>query len=210
MAGKPEQLSAPLIIQFAKAPVEGRVKTRMQPELTAGEACELHRQLLRWTFRRLHDSALAAVELWLDQPSSDAAVRACEKRGNLQQRIQPSGDLGEKMYAALCDGLQRYERVILVGSDCPGIDGDYLQQALLALETCDVVIGPATDGGYVLIGARRIESAVFEGVPWGSSAVLESTVARLKACGLAWQALAPLPDIDRPEDLVHWHNRSGS
>ena len=113
------------------------------------------------------------------------------------------------MYAALSAGLDSHARVLLVGSDCPSIDAGYLSAAVNALDTHDVVLGPAVDGGYVLIGARSIARSLFENVDWGTSRVYEQTVARLAAAGLSWTALAALPDVDRPEDLPGWYAMGG-
>jgi uncharacterized protein len=108
------------------------------------------------------------------------------------------------MYNALVAGLERFERVVLVGSDCPSIDRDYLHQALLALEQDDIVLGPAADGGYTLVGARRVPREMFEGISWGTGAVFSETTLRLQRSGVAWSALPVLTDIDRPGDLPAW------
>ncbi len=117
---------------------------------------------------------------------------------------QSGSDLGERMFHAIRDGLLRYRKLVLVGSDCPAIDEQYLSDALTALDSKSFVLGPADDGGYVLIGATHIEASLFEGVSWGSEAVLDETRERLTASGREWSELNTLPDIDRPEDLPLW------
>ncbi|MFO7552426.1 MAG: TIGR04282 family arsenosugar biosynthesis glycosyltransferase [Haliea sp.] len=190
--------------QFARAPEPGRVKTRMLSQLSATEACALHSELVLWTCQTLFESALGAVELWVAGDTGHALFRDCASLGQLALRQQAGADLGERMRHALNDGLARADRVLLVGSDCPGLGGRYLQQALAALDAADLVLGPALDGGYVLIGAKRPVDAVFAGVGWGSSRVLVETLARAQAARLAVARLQPLQDIDRPGDLPHW------
>ena len=129
------------------------------------------------------------------------AVRACESLGLQSVQLQQGADLGERMLHALRDALQRYSQVILVGSDCPWLTPGGLLQAAHALRTAHVVLQPATDGGYVLIGARKVGPDLFEDVPWGSDGVFAETARRLEEGGYRWTALEALPDIDRPEDL---------
>ncbi|MBN7797958.1 TIGR04282 family arsenosugar biosynthesis glycosyltransferase [Parahaliea mediterranea] len=200
----PVEAGDTLLLQFARAPRAGAVKTRMQPYLSADQACALHEELLRWTCRQLLAARLGPVELWVAGDGNHPALAHCLATGALGPRRQRGGDLGERMYQALVDGLARYRRVLLVGSDCPGLDAAYLEQAREALEHCDVVLGPAEDGGYVLIGARRVTPACFQGVAWGTEAVYAQSVARLDREGLTWRALAPRRDVDRPRDLPYW------
>jgi hypothetical protein len=111
-------------------------------------------------------------------------------------RLQRGRDLGERMHYA----LSRSRRpALLIGSDCPALTGRDLRQAWRALcGGCDVVLAPAEDGGYALIGVRR-QMNLFEGVDWGTSRVYEQT--RQKLAGYRWRALRTLWDVDRPEDL---------
>ena len=191
-----------LFIQFAREPRPGLVKTRMLARLTAEQACALHCELLQWTSQTLCESRLADVELWVCGSTSHPAFSHCEALGVSGSHIQQRGDLGERMFHAIEYGLARYKKVILVGSDCPQIDGQYLELALRALDHKPLVLGPATDGGYVLIGATRIQAALFQGVSWGTDRVFAQTIERMRTLGESWSELKPLSDIDRPEDLV--------
>jgi glycosyltransferase A (GT-A) superfamily protein (DUF2064 family) len=94
--------------------------------------------------------------------------------------------------------------VVLVGSDCPGLDRAYLARAINSLSRAEIVLGPAEDGGYVLIGARNITPEVFRGIEWGTSSVYRQTASRLIGAGVDWQALPTNRDIDRPGDLAYW------
>lgn len=193
-----------LLIQFARAPVAGAVKTRMLPSLTPEQACKLHRELVLWTCDTLVGARLGAVQLAVTGARDDPLFLRCLERGAGAIVAQRGRDLGERMLHALADGLAHYDSVMLVGSDCPDIDRDYLALALAQLAEVQVVLGPARDGGYVLIGARRVEPALFRDINWGSDTVYADTVARLEGLGLSWADLPPLADIDRPQDLAHW------
>jgi len=192
------------LLQFAREPVPGRVKTRMQPVLDAAGACELHIALLTHTARQLASVARCERELWVaGDPAHPALVQAAALGGAALRR-QQGADLGERMRHALATALAASPRVVLVGSDCPGLDDAYIEAAFGALATADVVLGPALDGGYVLIGVRRVDARLFRGVDWGTGAVLAQTLARVDALGWRAALLEPRRDIDRPEDLAAW------
>lgn len=200
-----------LLIQFARAPQVGQVKTRMMPHLSAQQACDLHSELVLWTSGQLARSGVGDVELSVAGDTAHPLFAQCRGLGITRVSSQRGPDLGQRMFAALRDGLLRYSRVILVGSDCPGIDRAYLRQAVLALERAPVVLGPAADGGYVLIGARQIRQELFCGIAWGTAQVYGETAARLRHLGLDWVDLPTLADVDRPEDIAHWDAiKSGS
>jgi rSAM/selenodomain-associated transferase 1 len=196
-----------LAIQFARAPLPGGVKTRMLPQLSAAQACELHRAMVRWTCRQLVESRVGAVQLAVTGSPDDPLFRRCRDIGAAEVTVQRGRDLGERMHNALADGLRAYERVVLVGSDCPALCGPYLRQARDALDSSPVVLGPALDGGYVLVGLRTPLPGLFESIPWGSSRVMASTRERLRQLQVEWVELEPLPDVDEPRDLVHWERR---
>jgi rSAM/selenodomain-associated transferase 1 len=193
-----------LFIQFAREPAVGAVKTRMIPHLSPVEACALHGELVLWTAGTLVGAGLGRVELAVAGATEHSLFQRCLRLGVAGLGCQQGADLGERMYNALATGLARFEQVVLVGSDCPAIDADYLTRALAALGQAEVVLGPAADGGYVLIGARRVRREVFEGIPWGTAAVFAETAQRLRRLDMSWLELPTLVDIDRPEDLAHW------
>lgn len=190
-----------LLIQFAKAPVPGEVKTRMQPYLSEQQSLWLHCRMLEDTYLRLGSACVAPMELW---------VSGQDKRGYFDSlrpspvlRYQAGCDLGERMHGAFADGLKRYESVVLVGSDCPFLSAASIDQALRSLaEGYDCVLGPATDGGYVLIALKQALPDVFRGISWGGPEVLEQTRSRLRDCRQKWLELAAVPDIDSPRDLT--------
>ncbi|GAB5450054.1 MAG: TIGR04282 family arsenosugar biosynthesis glycosyltransferase [Halioglobus sp.] len=190
--------------QFARAPEPGKVKTRMQPHLSEEEACDLHRELVSWCCARLLEADMGPVELWVAGDTADALFQRCVEQGVTEVYTQCGADLGDRMLQALRSGLQRADKVILVGSDCPAINVAYLAQAAAALDQSELVLGPAEDGGFVLIGATATDTRVFDGVQWGSAEVFAAVAGNLERLGIPWSTLPMLPDIDRPEDLPLW------
>lgn len=191
----------PLLIQFAKAPVLGTVKTRLTPPLSEHQALNLHLSLMAHTAQRLQESKLGDVELWLSTEVSHPAIESLQQQGLSRLAIQSGENLGERICAALNTGLAQADKVVLVGSDCPGIDAEYLHAAIRALDDADVVLGPARDGGYVLIAVTRCCNELFAGVDWGTDRVLQQTICKLKNLDWHYTQLQVMDDIDRPEDL---------
>ena len=122
---------------------------------------------------------------------------------------QADGGLGRRMERAFANAFDEGEkRVVLIGTDCPDVSPGILQQAFDALLVNDVVLGPALDGGYYLVGLRKPAPVLFSGLEWGTSRVLRDTVAIADGAGLSVHLLDPLPDVDRPEDLCAWDRHS--
>jgi rSAM/selenodomain-associated transferase 1 len=201
-AGRPA--AGRLLLQFTREPRLGAVKTRLQPLLGARGALALHLDLMRRTARTLCAVPDCRRELWVAGDPAHPLLRECAGWGFSGLRRQGEGDIGARMYGAIADGLGRSGRVVLVGSDCPDLDRAYLEAALQRLDDSDLVLGPALDGGYVLIGARRIAPALFQGIPWSTGAVLRETLARARRLGWRCALLEPRRDIDRPRDLAAW------
>lgn len=199
-----------LLIQFARAPVAGAVKTRMIPHLSAEQACTLHSELVLWTCRKLVESGYGAVELAVTGDPAHPLFERCRAYGVAAVTRQRGEGLGERMFNALMAGLASHARVVLVGSDCPSIDRSYLAAALRGLERQALVLGPADDGGYVLVGARSVCPEMFEGIAWGTDRVYAETARRLRQLGREWAVLPPLADIDRPQDLTIWRALQGA
>lgn len=195
-------MSERLLVQFAKAPVAGRVKTRMISALSPEQSVELHCQLTEHCLEALLQTDAVDVQLWVgDQPEHGFFQALKKAHPQITINEQQGGDLGERMYAMFAQTLENYDRVVLVGSDCPFIDVNYLNDAFAALDVAPAVIGPATDGGYVLIGLSKHDRQIFAGIDWGSSRVLSQTRKVLEDLQWSCIELPALPDIDRPEDL---------
>ncbi len=190
------------VVVFAKAPEPGRVKTRLIPALGEAGAAVLHRRLVAHSLRAATDAALGPVELWCDPDIGDPFFSDCERDFGVSLHAQGQGDLGARMERALDAALTRASRAILVGSDIPGLSAQYLRDAeRMLLAGNDAVIGPAEDGGYVLIGLSRCDPRLFRALSWGGPEVLAQTRERIAA--LRWRSseLPALRDVDRPEDL---------
>lgn len=178
------------------------------PPLSAEEALDLHDRMARHTLRRaqaLQATGEARVEVRTDAAFSRVAHEWLG--GGFLSRYQGEGDLGDRIRLAFGDAFGRGERrVVVVGTDCPRLTSAQLRETFDRLERADVVLGPATDGGYYLVGLRK-ESAkrsvpvLFSGVPWSTAEVLERTLAIADERGLTCALLEMLPDVDRPEDL---------
>lgn len=194
----------PLLMQMARFPQPGSVKTRLQPQLSDSEACAVHVELLQHTALCLLASELGEVELWIDSDRSHKAINDVLARGVGGPRLQCEGDLGQRMYGALEDGLMRAPKVLLVGSDCPALTSAYLRSALVALDEVDVVLGAAEDGGFVLLACKALRSGMFDDIHWGTDTVLRDTLERLSSHSLSYALLPELYDVDTPCDLDRW------
>lgn len=187
---------------FARAPEPGRAKTRLIPALGAAAAAELSRRLARRTLEAALEAGLGRVELWCAPDARHPFFLDCARRYPISLAAQGAGDLGERMLRAFNALLGRSARALLIGSDIPAMTAQYLRRADAALASgCDAVLGPAEDGGYVLIGLRRVAPQLFTGIRWGEASVCEQTRARLEQLALRYRELEPLWDVDRPEDL---------
>ncbi len=192
------------IMLFARVPAVGAVKTRLIPALGAHRACRLHRAMLQRSLEALAQTTAAERQLWLAGDSRHQVVDIARPSDGLHVHWQQGADIGERMAQAFQQNFRAgWQHVVVAGSDCPQLTGDHYEQVLVALERHDAVIIPALDGGYVLLGLNRWDASLFVDVPWGTAAVLRTTVARLESLGWSWYALPGLPDIDRAEDLVH-------
>jgi len=185
----------PVIALFAKAPLAGRVKTRLSPPLSPELAARLHDAFVRDTLESLHSLDNSAdVELHTDIPTdawTDIAV---------PRKLQHEGDLGLKMLQALDDALKAgRERVMIVGSDSPTLPASHLELLLRAPD--DVALGPTLDGGFYAIACTRIHPRMFDGVVWSAPDTLNRTVCAIRECGLSVAQGAAWYDVDRPEDL---------
>ena len=197
------------IAVFARAPVPGEAKTRLVPTLGAEGAARLHAALVRRALESAIASGVGPVELWCAPDTAHPFFAQCAAELGVNLRVQRGADLGERMGSAFAAALGENAALVLIGSDCPALTPQALREAAAALRDHDAVIAPAEDGGYVLVGLSRAISGLFDGVEWGSSAVMAQTRARLARAGTRWKELGTLWDIDRPEDYARLE-REGS
>jgi rSAM/selenodomain-associated transferase 1 len=190
-----------LLVVFARAPRPGEAKTRLVPLLGPQGAAALQAQLTERALATARAAALGAVELRCAPDAEEPFFRACAQRYGVRLAAQGGGDLGARMLRACAAALADHEHVLLIGSDCPAMTTRYLRRAQRALrDGRDAVLGPAADGGYVLLGLARLDPRLFAGIEWGTERVLAQTRARLAALGWRWLELPALWDVDRPED----------
>lgn len=198
-----------VIIIFAREPVVGQVKTRLIPALGKQGATELYRQFLDYaidqhtvSYGRFNSLNLAPVQLCITPESRDGYFYETYGYGRFTCSRQVGNDLGSRMYNALDSALKSYSKAILIGTDCPFLSPDDLQQAVIALDDHDVVFSPASDGGYVLIGVKkRVTTALFNNIDWGTERVMAQTRGFMKANKLSWLELTEKNDIDIQDDL---------
>ena len=190
------------ILIFARAPVPGRCKSRLIPALGEAGAARVAESLLRHVMEEVRSARLAPAVLCC---SPDAGHPAFSEWGVPLWR-QQGVTLGDRMRHAARRALLEAERVLLIGSDCPGISAGYLRAAFAALDGADVALGPAEDGGYVLLGMRRFDGALFRDIDWGTGRVLAQTRQRIDDLGWSCGLLGPRRDVDRPEDLEWLRN----
>ncbi len=194
------------ILVFAKAPEPGRVKTRLLDVLSPVQAAALHARLTLDTLRRVSQIGSAEIYLYAYPDISHPFFPRLSRRFPLILRKQQGNDLGERMLRALSETLATHHHALLVGCDCPSLTPDLLQQAFKALEEGhDIVLGPAEDGGYVLIGATRPPlAALFQNISWGGPTVLQDTLYQVRTNHLNHALLATQWDLDRPQDLERY------
>lgn len=188
---------------FAKAPAPGAVKTRLVPALGPGGAARLHERLVRRTLSTVVEAGLGGTQLWCSPSPAYPLFEDLAQTYRLRLFTQRGADLGERMAHALDSALVREKAALLVGTDCLDLMAGDLRQAARALSSgCDAVLGPAADGGYVLVGLRSPLPELFHAMPWGTDEVLERSRQVLRRLGRRWHELDVRHDLDRPEDLA--------
>ena len=197
---------------FTRYPEPGTTKTRLIPALGPESAAGLQQAMtacLLAVARKIGDDRGSAVQVRYEG-GDDARMRAAFGAA-FEYRRQGDGNLGDRMRRCFREGFEAgAERVVIVGSDVPGIDSGILSTAFEALCGHDLVIGPATDGGYYLMGLRRAVPELLQGIPWGEDGVLSRTLAIAERQALAVRTLPVLSDVDRPEDLAELEKAWGA
>jgi rSAM/selenodomain-associated transferase 1 len=192
---------APVAVAIlAKAPIPGLAKTRLIPHLGADGAAALQRWLLHRTVTTALAADIGPVSLWCAPEADHPDFAACLEHGPLSLYRQPDADLGERMRLAIAESTAA-GGTLVVGTDCPLLTPDHLQQAAAALADHDAVVVPAEDGGYVMIGMQEARHQVFSDVAWSTEGVMAQTRQRLASIGWKWAEFAPLWDVDRSEDF---------
>lgn len=185
------------LILFAKAPRICRVKTRLWPRLSHRQCLYLHKQATQHLIASLSGNNNFKLVLYTTNFGSEFSVVK-----NITVKLQSGFNLGSRMHHAIATELKSSDRVVLIGSDCLEIDSDYIDTALSKLTSNrDIVLGPANDGGYGLVGMVKPNQALFKNIAWGSADVLAATLGNSKSLGLRANLLDSLVDVDYQQDL---------
>lgn len=190
------------IAVLAKAPIAGLAKTRLIPDLGPQGAARLQRLLTRSAVRCAMDAELGPVTLWCTPHAQHPFFVALQCTTRIACLVQPSGDLGARMHTAFRLHCTQGP-LLLIGTDCPALRPSHLRKAARALSDGeDAVFYPAEDGGYVLVGLRQPQPALFAGMRWSTTDVMSETRARAQSQGLRVREFETLWDVDRPTDLA--------
>ena len=190
-----------LILVFAKAPVAGKVKTRLIPAVGEQAANSIHRSLLLYTVQNMVQAPVVPVQLWCAPEVEHELFGYLAQKYGVSLHQQQGRCLGERMQSALRQALSVVRKVVIVGCDSPVLTKSHIMEMLQALDSFDATIIPASDGGYVALGLRCIDDSLFTNIDWGTEVVLGQTLNRLDRLGWRYKLQESLWDIDRPEDL---------
>ena len=190
------------LIVFAKAPVAGKAKTRLIPALGAGGAAALHSRLVTHTLTTVTSAAFCPVQLWCAPDTTHPFFDRCKNNFPITLHQQQGNDLGERMAHAINHNLQQGFISVIIGTDCPALTASDFEQVLTHLHSgTDIVLAPASDGGYVLMGLTRFSPVLFSEIRWGTDEVLATTHERIATLQWPLIELDTFQDIDRPQDL---------
>lgn len=196
------------VVIMAKAPIPGLAKTRLIPLLGEAGAAHLQARLLQRAVISALAADLGSVQLWATPDPLHPDIAACQDIGTISVHTQVSGDLGQRMQWAMAKTqAHAADACLVIGTDCPVLTPALLGEAAALLKRNDAVLIPAEDGGYVLIGMRRMATEVFAGIDWGSDKVLAQTRERFAALGWRWVELETLWDVDTADDFRRLRSR---
>ncbi len=206
----PQPAPAGLAI-LAKAPVAGLAKTRLIPALGAAGAARLQRQFIAQSLQTAQQAHLGRITLWCAPDAHHRHFRALQRYQHIECRSQPAGDLGVRMHRCTEEHFAQKDVIplIIIGTDCAVLAPGHLQEAARSLQTHDACLIPAEDGGYVLLGLRKMIPEVFENIAWSTPRVLSQTLERLAQAGASVALLPTLWDIDEPFDWQRWQDMKG-
>ena len=198
------------LIVFAKTPILGKVKTRMRPFLSEEDCLRLHSLLLRLWVGRLRDWDLWQVHKALFLTPLGAGLTdpdlVLDAPPGVAVETQQGSDLGDRLFHAFNRKWNEgFRKIVFIGTDSPALGIEDLRAAFEALDASEVVLGPATDGGYYLIGFSARLPILFSRISWGTSQVFRETVRLLETNAIRWQCLRESFDLDTFEDLVNFH-----
>jgi rSAM/selenodomain-associated transferase 1 len=187
-----------LLLIFVKNPEKGKVKTRLARTVGDEKAYNTYLKLLNFTIK-VASKVEVQRQIWY---SSFVDEEDGLGGADFEKKLQYGENLGERMQNAFREGFKgQYEKIVIIGSDCPGITPDIIEEAYAKLDRNDVVLGPSEDGGYYLLGLKKMITGIFESIPWSTEEVFSDTVKVLKNKKIDYGLLSTLNDIDTEEDL---------
>ena len=193
-----------VLLVFHKNEVLGKVKTRLAAGVGDHRALEIYHYLLLKTYLAIGASSVSVYTYFSDFVPENPSYPVDKSK------LQVGQDLGERMKNAFSTNFESgMEKVVLIGTDCPSMEGSHILQAFDALDQSDLVIGPARDGGYYLIGMKQRADFLFEGISWSTELVLTQTLALAAEHGLQTHLLPVLEDIDTLEDWERYCSQIG-
>lgn len=196
------------LLVFVKAPIPGSVKTRLMPSLDADQARDVHVALLERTLAVAVQAFPAhRIQLWTALQNDHPTLMKLAECHDIVRHPQHGDDLGQRMYHAWAS---QTGPALVIGSDCPVLSATLLRRCVRALDDHDLVLLPAEDGGYALIGGKRPHRSLFEAIEWGSGGVTEQTLERARALALRVACPDTVWDVDTPRDFERWRSLDAS
>ncbi len=190
------------LIIFVKNKIAGKVKTRLAATIGEQAALHIYQQLLAHTHSAVENLKVDKFVFYADHLEEDIWTGA-----DFKKQMQQGSDLGERMKNAFNNLFENgYEKALIIGTDCPGIEEEIIENAFAQLDNFDVIIGPAKDGGYYLLGMKKLLSFLFQNIKWSTRSVLKDTIAICKQHKLSYFLLPQLADIDVEKDLIYLKN----
>lgn len=192
------------MIIFAKQPIQGQVKTRLAKTLGDKTTLDIYKKLLCITEDITSKLNISKTVYW-DQILNQTNLYF---KNGYTFKEQSQGDLGKKMKDAFREEFdESFNKILIIGTDCPYLTERIFEDAYHALENSDIVIGPAKDGGYYLLGMKDLKASLFEGIPWSTELVFNLTIEKIKELNLTFSVLPELNDIDTEKDWLEWEEK---
>lgn len=187
------------LIIFTKNPVYGKVKTRLAATIGDVNALQIYKQLIQRTFSITYQLTVYKIVFYSDK----IEVNDIWKHG-YSKLLQYGNNLGERMMNAFNYMFQnKYSKAVIIGTDCAELSKEIIEEAFQKLDEYDVVIGPATDGGYYLLGLKKMHKELFKNIQWSTNSVLQTTIERCNTNNLSYFLLKELHDVDEEKDLQY-------